>query len=252
MADVKWIKIATNIFDNDKFDAIETLPDGMIIELAWLKLLCLAGKCNCGGMLVIADEIPYTDEMLAKRFHMEIGVVQRAIDQFERLGMIEVVDSAYMVSNWSRYQSTDRLDSIREKDRERKRQKRLEEKVHGNSTDISDGNALISISNSISNISDTKSIENIKEIIDYLNTKANTKYKYSTDKTKKHIHARLEEGFTVEDFKTVIDKKCAEWIGTDWEKYLRPETLFGTKFENYLNQKDNGNKQDARWAFMND
>ena len=119
MANVKWIKIATDIFENDKFDAIEALPDGLMIELVWLKLLCLAGKCNCGGMLVIADEIPYTDEMLAKRFHMEIGVIQRAIEQFEKLGMIEVVDSAYMVSNWSRYQSTDRLDNIREKDRER-------------------------------------------------------------------------------------------------------------------------------------
>ena len=52
------------------------------------------------------------------------------------------------------------------------------------------------------------------------------------------IHARCEEGFTVDDFKKVIDKKCAEWMGTDWEKYLRPETLFGTKFEGYLNQKD--------------
>ncbi len=79
--------------------------------------------------------------------------------------------------------------------------------------------------------------DSIKQIIDYLNTKANTRYKYSSDKTKKHIHARLEEGFTVEDFKTVIDKKCAEWLDDPkMNQYLRPETLFGTKFEGYLNQ----------------
>jgi uncharacterized phage protein (TIGR02220 family) len=72
-------------------------------------------------------------------------------------------------------------------------------------------------------------------IIDYLNTKAGTNYRASSAKTKTAIHARFEEGFVEEDFRIVIDKKCAEWIGTEWEKFLRPETLFGTKFESYLN-----------------
>lgn len=74
-------------------------------------------------------------------------------------------------------------------------------------------------------------------IVSYLNEKAKTKYKHSSKKTKSHIKARLDEGFTLEDFKTVIDKKCAEWLGTNFEQYLRPETLFGTKFESYLNAK---------------
>ena len=60
-------------------------------------------------------------------------------------------------------------------------------------------------------------------------------YRASSAATQKHINARLAEGYTLEDFFTVIDKKCAEWKGTDMEKYLRPETLFGSKFENYLN-----------------
>ena len=75
-------------------------------------------------------------------------------------------------------------------------------------------------------------------MIAHLNEKAGTKYRASTAKTRTLIHARIAEGFTLEDFKTVIDKKCAEWIGTEWEKFLRPETLFGTKFESYLNSKD--------------
>ncbi len=74
-------------------------------------------------------------------------------------------------------------------------------------------------------------------VVSYLNEKAGTKYKATTAATKKHINARMEEGFTLEDFKTVIDKKSAEWKNTDMEKYLRPETLFGTKFESYLNAK---------------
>lgn len=81
--------------------------------------------------------------------------------------------------------------------------------------------------------SNTKDIYNI--IISHLNEKTGLKYRAASKATQQHINARLQEGFTVEDFKTVIEKKCADWIGTDYEQYLRPATLFGTKFESYLN-----------------
>jgi uncharacterized phage protein (TIGR02220 family) len=86
-------------------------------------------------------------------------------------------------------------------------------------------------------------------VISFLNEKAGTKYKPTSGKTQALIRARVNEGFTLEDFQTVIAKKCAEWMGTDMEKYLRPETLFGTKFEGYLNSnngkelKKNGSTQ---------
>ena len=86
------------------------------------------------------------------------------------------------------------------------------------------------------------------EIIQHLNMRIGTKYKSSTAKTKQLINARVNEGFTIDDFKTVIDKKCVEWAGTEYEKYLRPNTLFGTKFESYLNQnivKPKTKKSDA-------
>ena len=76
----------------------------------------------------------------------------------------------------------------------------------------------------------------VKEIIDYLNEKSGKKYRYSTPKTKSLIKARLKESFVLHHFKLVIDNKCSQWLGTDMEKYLRPETLFGTKFEGYLNE----------------
>ena len=80
--------------------------------------------------------------------------------------------------------------------------------------------------------------ESCETIVSYLNEKAGRNFKPTIAKTKSAIKARMAEGFTVDDFKTVIDKKCAEWIGDDkMEKYLRPETLFGTKFEGYLNAK---------------
>ena len=73
-------------------------------------------------------------------------------------------------------------------------------------------------------------------VIDYLNKKANANYRASTKNTQSFINARVSEGYTIEDFKKVIDSKSREWLGTDFEKYLRPATLFGTKFENYLNE----------------
>ncbi|MCM6819902.1 conserved phage C-terminal domain-containing protein [Pediococcus pentosaceus] len=80
-------------------------------------------------------------------------------------------------------------------------------------------------------------LKTFKEIISYLNEKAGTKYRASGSKTQRLIKARFNDGFNDEDFKKVINIKVAEWSGTDMAKYLRPETLFGTKFESYLNQK---------------
>ena len=79
--------------------------------------------------------------------------------------------------------------------------------------------------------------DRIKEIVAYLNEKTNSRYRENTPNTRKHIIARLKQDYTVDDFKHVIDVKCAEWKGTEFEKFLRPDTLFGSKFENYLQQK---------------
>ena len=76
------------------------------------------------------------------------------------------------------------------------------------------------------------------EIVDYLNQKAGTRYKHTSEDTRKHIRARVNDGYTLDDFKAVIDRKVEEWKGTEWQKFLRPSTLFGSKFESYLNQKE--------------
>ncbi|WP_242957631.1 conserved phage C-terminal domain-containing protein [Clostridium cochlearium] len=82
-------------------------------------------------------------------------------------------------------------------------------------------------------------------VVDYLNEKAGTRYRASSNKTQQFIRGRLQEDFTLEDFYRVIDIKSKEWLGTDMEKYLRPETLFGAKFEGYLNQKNGGNLSES-------
>lgn len=98
---------------------------------------------------------------------------------------------------------------------------------------------------SVSDTVNSKDIDIIKDIINYLNNKCNTKYRHTTEDSKKHIRARLRDGYTKDDFYTVIDKKAVEWIGTEQEKYLRPATLFGTKFESYLNQKVTAKKENT-------
>jgi uncharacterized phage protein (TIGR02220 family) len=90
-----------------------------------------------------------------------------------------------------------------------------------------------------------ENINDIKDIIDYLNIALNTKYRYTTKSIQTHIRARLREGFTVDDFKCVIDKKRRSWMGTDFQKYLRPDTLFGSKFQSYLNEIERESSFDA-------
>lgn len=81
--------------------------------------------------------------------------------------------------------------------------------------------------------------DEIKEIIDYLNERADCRYRYNSEGNNKLIRARLNEGYSVDDFKRVIDNKVSDWIGTDWQKFIRPATLFSTgHFDQYLNQKN--------------
>lgn len=128
MADVKWIKLATNIFDNRKIKQIETLPDSDAIIVMWIKLLCLAGSINDNGCIYFTKEIPYTEQMLSTQFNMPITTVQLALQTFEQFGMVEVIDNIMMISNWEKYQNIDGLEKIREQNRlrnieYRKRQK---------------------------------------------------------------------------------------------------------------------------------
>jgi predicted phage replisome organizer len=137
VADVKWIKIAVDMFDNRKIKQIGSMPEGDSLLLMWVQLLCLAGNVNDGGFIYLTKEIPYTDEMLATQFNKPISTVRLALKTFEQFGMIEIINNMIFLSSWEKYQSTDRLTAIREKDRERKRRKRVAEKLlPQNSTEI--------------------------------------------------------------------------------------------------------------------
>lgn len=119
MADVKWIKIVTDIFDDEKMLLIESMPEADSIIVIWFKLLCMAGKQNNSGVFMLNDKIAYTDEMLATVFRRPLNTVRLALKTFEAYGMIEIVDNVVTIPNWEKHQSLDALEKAREKNRKK-------------------------------------------------------------------------------------------------------------------------------------
>ncbi len=119
MADVQWIKIVTDVFDNRKIRQIEKMPEGDAILVVWFKLLCLAGNINNDGLLYLTKEVPYTVDMLSTHFNKPQNIINLAIKTFLMFGMIEVIDDVMQISNWEKYQNIDALNKIREQTRKR-------------------------------------------------------------------------------------------------------------------------------------
>ena len=113
VADVKWIKITTDIFDDEKILLIESMPDPYAIITVWFKLLCLAGKQNNSGVFMMV-QIAYTDKMLATIFRMNEATVTMALNIFEQFGMVEIIDGVITIPNWGKHQSLDQLENKKE------------------------------------------------------------------------------------------------------------------------------------------
>ena len=139
MADIKWIKIVTDIFDDEKMLLIESLPSADSIIVIWFKLLCLAGKTNNSGVFIFNERIPYTDEMLASIFRRDVNIVRMALKTFENFGMIEIIDKVITIPNWSKHQTLDAYERQKERDRLKKQKARAEKKalISGKSADKS-------------------------------------------------------------------------------------------------------------------
>lgn len=237
MANLKWIKLAADIFDDEKILLIEARPDADSILIIWVKLLALAGKTNNSGVFLISKGRPYTAEMLATIFRRSVEAVKTALECFESFGMIEYMDGVVTIPNWEKHQNIDELERIREQTRQRvqRHRERQKELLNGSVTSNVTEAVTVTLCNAIDKNREEEN-KTIIEIVAHLNHVCGTHYKESTKKTQQLIRARLAEGFTPDDFKRVIDTKAAEWMASDMKKYLRPQTLFGTNFEAYLNQ----------------
>ena len=126
--DVSWIKITTDIFDDEKILLIEQLPEHDSIIVIWFKLLALAGKSNNNGVFMLSNKIPYTAEMFSAIFRRPLNTVKLALETFQNFGMIEIVDNVVTLPNWDKHQNIKTLDDIREQTRLRVQKHRENQK----------------------------------------------------------------------------------------------------------------------------
>ena len=238
-----YLRLKDNFFDSDELKILESMKDGYLYSNILLKLYLRSLKND--GKLVVNERIPYSADMLASVTGHQVGTIKQALSVFKDLGLIDVLDNGaiYMldIQNFIGKGSS-------EADRKREYRQRIETdrtNVQTNLRQISEKyppeieielEKEIEIKNIHSPAKQDNTPKEVYEIIDYLNLKTGKSYKHTTKKTQSLIKARLKEHFTVDDFKKVIDNMCAKWIGTKWEEYLRPNTLFAGRFDDYLNQ----------------
>lgn len=238
-----YLRLKDNFFDSDELKILESMKDGYLYSNILLKLYLRSLKND--GKLVVNERIPYSADMLASVTGHQVGTIKQALSVFKDLGLIDVLDNGaiYMldIQNFIGKGSS-------EADRKREYRQRIETdrtNVQTNLRQISEKSPPeieielekeIEIKNIHSPAKQDNTPKEVYEIIDYLNLKTGKSYKHTTKKTQSLIKARLNEHFTVDDFKKVIDNMCAKWIGTKWEEFLRPNTLFAGKFDDYLNQ----------------
>lgn len=129
MADVKWIKITTDMFDNRKIRHLRRLPEGNNIVLIWMMLLTMAGRCNAGGMIFLTENIPYNTKMLADELDFEENTVRLALEALERFGMVNTSGDWLSIAGWEEHQNIEGMEKIREQNRLRKAAQRERQKA---------------------------------------------------------------------------------------------------------------------------
>ena len=121
MAEVKWVKLTTDMFDNRKIKHLRRLPEGNNIVLIWVMLLTMAGRCNSGGMIFLTENIPYTPKMLADELDFEEATVTLALKALEQLDMIVTENGVFTIAGWEEYQNIEGMEKIREQNRLRQK-----------------------------------------------------------------------------------------------------------------------------------
>jgi uncharacterized phage protein (TIGR02220 family)/predicted phage replisome organizer len=252
-----YLKLKDDFFERPEIKVLESMQNGYKYSNLLLKLYLKSLRFE--GALRLNEYIPYNTEMISAIVGMDVDTVKVAFDIFKQLKLIEIMDSGtiYMldIQNFIGKSKTegDRKRAYRNKIAAEKNNQLLPEgqsvgQMSGQISDNPPPEIEKEIEKEIEIEKDKKKDKNkeinklCKDVIEYLNEKAGTRYKYNSDKTKDLIKARTNEGYEYYDFTTVIDIKCAEWLNTDMSKYLRPITLFSNKFESYLNQGTPNNR----------
>ena len=204
MADVRWIKIVTDVFDDEKILMIETMPECDTIIVIWFKLLCLAGKQNNSGVFMMG-QMPYTDEMFAAIFRRNINTVRLALNTFERFGMIEIIRDTVTIPNWGKHQSLDAYEKKKERDRLYQAERRATQRaIAEKSSDKSSYVAPLE-----EDIEENKKEEKntiCQQVVDLYHDicKSYPSIRSLSDARKKAIKARLKT-YSLDDFRQVFE-----------------------------------------------
>ena len=250
-----WLKLPRNFFSKHYILMLMAQEDGKDLVLFYIRLL--TESIDHEGRLRYSENIPYTPESLAALTGFPLHTVTNALHLFTQMELV-VTDNdgtlflpkcLKMIGSES--ESTQRVRDYRQRKKEEHKQAETLENTANSEKRYK--NVQCNNCNDKSNVENrdkSKSIDNkkdivgkeptppYKDIIDYLNLKTDSKYKHTTKATRRIINGRYDEGFTLEDFKAVIDVKAAQWKGDKkMSAYLRPETLFAAShFESYLNE----------------
>ena len=214
MADVKWIKLTTDMFDNRKIKHLRRLPDGNSIVLIWVMLLTMAGRCNSGGMIFLTENIPYTPKMLADELDFEETTVQLALQALVQLNMIVTNQGFFSIAGWDEYQNIEGMDKIRESKRLAQARWRAKQKElpAPSTVDSTVDSTRYLVDDAEEDIEEEKELDNKKEsitcqqIVDLYHSIC-TSYpsvRSLSDARKKAIKARLKT-YTLDDFRQVFE-----------------------------------------------
>lgn len=202
MAEVKWIKIVTDVFDDEKILMIETMPEADTIIVIWFKLLCLAGKQNNSGVFQMG-QMPYTDEMFSTIFRRPLNTVRLALRTFEQFGMVEIINNTVTIPNWGKHQSIDQIEAKNAYMKKYMREYREKQKL------ISSGNSNCK-TNSKANVSEADKIREEEIRIDEIRGD-----KKCVRETAHDIFLRLLPDYIIPDN---LKSKMEEWIAYKTER----------------------------------
>ena len=260
MANVKWIKIVTDVFDDEKILMIETMPECDTVIVIWFKLLCLAGKQNNSGVFQMG-QMPFTDEMFAAIFRRPLNTVRLALNTFERFGMIEIVRDTVTIPNWGKHQSLDAYEKRKERDRlyqaeRRAAQRAIAEKSSDTSSDCSSDIALLEEDKEREeekDLDNKKDRVDCQQIVDLYHSicKSFPAVRSLSDSRRKAIKARLNT-YSLDDFEAVFKNAEASsflkgandrnWTATfDW--LIKDQNMAKVLEGNYVDKSKRGKKE---------
>ena len=246
-----WLKLKEGFFGDKPIKKLRTIAGGDTYTIIYLKLMLLSLKEN-GRLYYDGIEDTFYEE-LALEIDENADNVKITLVLLQKMGLLEEIsESEAFLTQIPECVGSETATAERMR-KSRARNKNLPKcnivtpmlpDVTNSYTEIDIEKEKETEIREENNNSDSETESVYSDIVSYLNLRAEKNYKVTTPKTKTLIKARLKEGFTLDDFKLVIDKKCREWMGTEWAQYLRPSTLFGTKFEEYLNANVNLKKEE--------